>query len=102
MAVQTSAKAVVAAIWGGVTGVISSLTVVLVGDATLQTISQGQWLAVIAAAVAGVGGGFGLTWATSNAPAVPAIVVTPASSALQGDLPTDPPTDGTDPGIPAT
>jgi hypothetical protein len=65
---MTNAKALVAAIWGAVTGVISSLTVVLVGDATLQSLTQGQWLAVIASAVAGFGGGYGLTWSVTNKP----------------------------------
>lgn len=68
---MTSAKAWVAAIWGAVTGAISSLTVVLVGDATLQSLTQAQWLAVVGATVAGFGGGFGLTWATTNEPGEP-------------------------------
>jgi hypothetical protein len=68
---MTNAKALVAAIWGAVTGIIGSLTVVLVGDATLQTLSQGQWLAVIASAVAGFGGGYGLTWSVTNKPGEP-------------------------------
>jgi len=63
---MTSAKAWVAAIWGGVTGILSGLTVALVGDSTLQTLSQAQWLAVIVLGVAGFGGGFGLTWSTTN------------------------------------
>lgn len=62
----SSAKAWVAGIWGSVTGVIGSLTVVLVGDQTLSGLTQGQWLAVVAAGVAGFGGGFGLTWSTTN------------------------------------
>lgn len=66
---MTNAKAWVAAIWGFVTGVVGSLTVVLVGEATLQALTQGQWLAVIAAGLAGFGGGFGLTWSVSNRPA---------------------------------
>jgi len=68
---MTSAKALVAAIWGAVTGVIGSLLVVLVGDATLQGLTQGQWLAVIAAGVAGFGGGYGLTWSVTNKPGEP-------------------------------
>jgi hypothetical protein len=63
---MTSAKAWIAAIWGGVTGILSGLTVALVGDSTLQTLSQAQWLAVIVLGVAGFGGGFGLTWSTTN------------------------------------
>jgi len=96
---QTNAKAWVSAIWGSVTGVISSLTVVLVGSATLQGLTQGQWLAVIASGVAGFGGGFGLTWATTNAPAP-----TQTAPNLEGDAPTAPPADsnGTDPGVPET
>ena len=63
---MSNAKALVAAIWGALTGLISSLTVVLVGDATLGDLTQGQWLAVIAATVAGFGGGYGLTWSVTN------------------------------------
>jgi hypothetical protein len=66
---MTSAKALVAAIWGAITGIVGSLTVVLVGNATLQSLTQGQWLAIIAAGLAGFGGGYGLTWATTNASA---------------------------------
>ena len=65
---MTSAKAWVAAIWGAVTGIVGSLTVVLVGDATLQGLTQAQWLAVIASGIAGFGGGFGLTWSVTNKP----------------------------------
>jgi hypothetical protein len=68
---MTSAKAWIAAIWGAVTGIVGSLTVVLVGNATLQTVTQAQWLAVIAAGLAGFGGGFGLTWSTTNKVAEP-------------------------------
>lgn len=66
---QTNAKAIVAAIWGGVTGILSGLTVALVGNATLQTLSQAQWLSVIVLGVAGFGGGYGLTWSVTNKPA---------------------------------
>lgn len=65
---MTNAKALVAGIWGALTGVISALTVVLVGDATLQSLTQGQWLGVLAAAVGGFGGGYGLTWSVTNKP----------------------------------
>ena len=63
---MTNAKAWAAAIWGAVTGIISSLTIVLIGDVTLDDLTQGQWLAVLAAAVGGFGGGFGLIWKVSN------------------------------------
>jgi len=64
---MTASKAWVAAIWGALTAGLGSLAVVLVGNATLGDLTQGQWLAIIIAVVTGFGGGFGLTYHTSNA-----------------------------------
>jgi hypothetical protein len=66
---MTSSKAWVSAIWGGLTGGLGSLTVVLVGNTTLSTITEPQWLAVLVSVVVGFGGGFGLTYHTTNLPA---------------------------------
>jgi hypothetical protein len=68
---MTASKAWIASIWGAITGGLSSLAVVLVGNLTLGDLTQAQWLAVIIAAVSGGGGAWGLVYHTSNAPAGP-------------------------------
>lgn len=94
---MTASKAWVAAIWGALTGGLSSLAVVLVGNATLADLSQGQWLAIIVAAVAGFGGGFGLTYHTSNAPAASESATPPVAVPI-ASVPVDEPAE---PAIPS-
>lgn len=94
---MTASKAWIAAIWGALTGGLSSLAVVLVGNVTLGDLTQAQWLAIIVAVVAGFGGGFGLTYHTSNAPAGPtpaAVYPAPVVTSTEGLEPqpsTEPP-----------
>lgn len=68
---MTSAKAWVAAITGAVFAGLSSLIVVLVGDMTLNDLTQGQWVAIGVVVLSSFGSSFGFTWATSNSKAVP-------------------------------
>ena len=70
---MTSAKAWVAAIFAALSAGLSSIAIVLIGDMTLADLTQAQWVGIASAVLAAFGGGFGLTWATSNKPAaVPA------------------------------
>jgi uncharacterized membrane protein len=65
---MTSAKAWVAAITGAIFAGLSSLIVVMVGDMTLNDLTQGQWIAIGVVVLSSFGSSFGFTWATSNKP----------------------------------
>lgn len=77
---MTSAKAIVGGILSAILAGLSSLAVVLVGDATLQSVTQAQWLGVIIAVLTTGGSVFGITWSVTNKPAaVEAPVEVPGS-----------------------
>ena len=62
------AKAIFAAVSGGVVALLSTLLVQLTGDATLADLTQGQWISVVLATLAGAGiTGVG-TYTVPNAP----------------------------------
>ena len=49
------------AIFAGVVTFLGSVSVLLVGDTTFGTITQGQWVTIALATIVAVGGVFGLT-----------------------------------------
>lgn len=66
---MTASKAWVGAIFAAISAGLASLATILVGDATLADITQGQWVAVAIAVVSAGAAAFGLVYHTSNAPA---------------------------------
>lgn len=75
---MTSSKAWVGSIVAAVLAGLSALAVVVTGDATLATVTVGQWIAVAIAVITSGGSTFGLVYHTSNATAD----VTPAPVAV--------------------
>lgn len=65
---MTAAKAWAAGILSTLLAGASALAIVLTGDATLQTLTQAQWLGVIIAMLTTGGSVFGLTYAVTNKP----------------------------------
>jgi hypothetical protein len=68
---MTSSKAWVGAIVAAVLAGLSSLAVVVTGDATLANVTVGQWIAVAIAVITSGSSTFGLVYHTSNEPAAP-------------------------------
>lgn len=62
------AKAIYAAISGAVVAFLSALAVVLVGDTGVDALTQGQWVAIALATLAGAGITGGGTYKITNAP----------------------------------
>ena len=67
---MTSSKAWVGAIVAALLAGLSSLAVVVTGDATLATVTVGQWIAVAFAVITSGSSTFGLVYHTSNTPTV--------------------------------
>jgi hypothetical protein len=77
---MTSAKAIIGGIVSALLAGLTSLATVLVGSATLSSVTSGQWVAVLIAVLTAGGSVFGFVWATTNTPAVaasPPVVVAP-------------------------
>lgn len=66
---MTSAKAIIGGILSAILAGLTSLATVLVGNATLSTVTTGQWIAVLIAVITTGGSVFGGVWAVTNKPA---------------------------------
>ena len=71
---MTSAKAIVGGILSALLAGLSSLGNILVGNATLSTVTTAQWIGVLIAVLTAGGSVFGVVWAVSNKPAEKAAV----------------------------
>lgn len=62
------AKAIFAAVSGAVVAFLSALAVVLTGDTGVEALTQGQWVTIALATLAGAGITGGGTYAVKNSP----------------------------------
>jgi len=69
--VSPYAKAIYAAISCAIVAFLSALSVVLVGDTGIDALTQGQWVAIALATLAGAGITGSGTYAVTNKPSTP-------------------------------